>query len=355
MASPNRRQDAPLAETLFEEPFRFEFFQAVRLLEQLDGGRVPVGHDGPPGREVVRFVGHLAMDFPASAIHSLDRPPTADDDGPGRPPRMETPFMGLIGTLGALPTIYTETLVLMSSRGRAAAVDFLDQFHHRLVSLFYRAWQKYHIAALWEQGQASRGKGRAGDDPFTRRIFDLIGLGLEPLRDRQAFPDHSLLFYAGLFAQQHRSAVSLEALLRDYFGHPASVATFAGQWLRLAPEQRSRMGRLGAYNRLGVDTVAGHKAWDVQSHFRVRIGPLRFAEFVEFLPGGAAFEALADLVRLYVRAELDFDVQPILRADEVPWCRASRGQGGSRLGRTSWLKCKEFARDAEDAVFLARR
>ena len=263
--------------------------------------------------------------------------------------------MGLIGTLGALPTIYSETLILMSSRGRAAAIDFLDQFHHRLVSLFYRAWQKYHIAALWEQGREG-----AEDDRFTRQVFDLICLGLKPLRDRQAFPDGSLLFYAGLLAQQHRSAVGLEALLRDYFGHPATVVTFCGQWLRLAPDQRSRMGRGGAYNRLGLDTVAGHKAWDVQSHFRVRIGPLRLAEFVEFLPGDLPAPAFAeaarvDLVtRFYVRAELDFDVQPILRADEVPWCRASRGQGGSRLGRTSWLKCKEFARDAEDAVFRAR-
>ena len=53
MATPRRRAAPPLVETLFEEPYRFDFFQAVRLLDRLDPDRVPVGRDGPPRREVV--------------------------------------------------------------------------------------------------------------------------------------------------------------------------------------------------------------------------------------------------------------------------------------------------------------
>lgn len=345
-----RRPDPALADRLFEEPYLFDFFQAVRLLERLRAGRTPVGHDGPPRDEVVRFAAHLSLTFPPSAIHSLDPPPDTGDDRPTAPPRMTTPFMGLVGAGGVLPTVYTETLIGPAGRRHAAARAFLDLFHHRLVSLFYRSWEKYNVPALWERGQRG-GTGRVGDDPFSRRIFDLIGLGLGPLRDRLAVPDGALLYYAGFFAQQHRPAGVLEALVRDYFGRPAAVLTFVGQWLRLPADQQTRAGSAGAFNRLGVDTVVGSTVWDEQSKFRVRLGPLGLADFRAFLPGGDLSAELMDLVRFHAPGELDFDVQLVLRAPEVPGCLLSSGGEAAQLGRSAWLKCREFTRDADDAVF----
>jgi type VI secretion system protein ImpH len=366
MADPQRRSGPALSDQLFEEPFRFNFFQAVRLLGRLAPGRAPVGQDGPYDREVARFVQHLTLSFPASSIAELERsygpriprpgqPPRVDGGEDGQPPRMVTSFMGLVGPLGALPTVYTEQLVGPGAQRHGAAVDFLDLFHHRLVSFFYRAWEKYNLPALWEKGaKAGTGPG-AGDDAFSVHLFDLIGLGLAPLRNRQAFPDASLLFHVGIFAQQHRSAVMLERLLRDQFGHPVTVRSFSGQWLRLEPEQRSRAGRGGSFNALGRDAVAGRKVWDVQSKFRVRIGPLTFRQFRELLPGGAASDRLMHLVRFYVRAELDFDVQLILQAEEVPSCRSSRDPAAAaQLGRYAWLKRREFDRDPDEAIFRPR-
>lgn len=358
-----RRPDPPLADALFREPFRFDFFQAVRLLERLDPARVPVGYDGPPDREAARFLAHLTLGFPASSIHGLTGPDADDPErrpSAGDPPaKMVTSFMGLVGPLSALPTAYTEDLVGPQGRHRKPASAFLNLFHHRLVSLFYRAWQKYRVPVLWEQGGAPTGGESArgpGRDPFTRRLFDLIGLGLESLRDRQSVDDVSLLFYSGLLAQQHRSAVSLERVLGDYFGQPVEVITFQGQWLHLQPAQRSRMGRSGSFNALGLDTVAGRRVWDDQSKFRVRVGPLPFETFLAFQPGGSAASPLMDLVRFFVRAELDFDIQLVLRAEDVPGCKLSRSdEGAARLGRYSWLKRREFTRDADQAVFRTGR
>ncbi len=350
-----RRSDVALTEQLREEPFRFSFFQAVRLMEWLgsETGRAAVGHDGPPHMEAVRFISRLSLSFPPSEIFSLEDAPKIEGDVDTRPPRMATPFMGLVGAGGALPTVYTETLIAMRSRRSEVPLDFLNMFHHRLVSLFYRAWEKFNVPALWERG--GPGTGRLGNDPFTKHLFDLIGLGLEPLRNRQNVTDESLLFYAGFFAQQHRPVVSLELLLRDYFGCPASVLTFHGQWLFLEPDQCSRLGRRGAYNALGVDALAGQRVWDDQSKFRVRIGPLGFDEFRSFLPGGARSQELVDLVRFYATMELAFDIQLVLKAEDVPFCRASCDpNGAAQLGRTSWLKRREFGHDAEDAVFRPR-
>ncbi len=348
MATPMRRPDPSLIEALYAEPFRFSFLQAVRLLERLRPGRTPVGHDGPPRSEAVRFGGLLSMTFPPNEVSDL----TPGDPGPeGGPARMVTTFLGLIGVSGALPLVYTEALMAMRGRRNAAALDFLDLFHHRIASLHYRSWEKYNVPALWERAR-SGGAGVAGEDAFTRHLFDFLGLGARPLRDRQSVRDESLLYYAGFFAQQHRSAVVLELLLRDYFGRPATVVTFQGRWLRLEPDQRSRLGRAGGYNRLGTDTVIGGKVWDDQGKFRVRLGPLGYDEFLDFLPGGRLTADLADLVRFYARGELDFDVQLVLKAAEVPGCLSTRDpRSAARLGRTSWLKCREFDRDAGDAVF----
>ncbi|MDR3618410.1 MAG: type VI secretion system baseplate subunit TssG [Paludisphaera borealis] len=352
MATSQRRSDVALIERLFEEPFRFDFFQAVRLLERIGKARAPVGFDGPYARETVRFAQHVSMNFPASAIDTLERDAQNDD----APPRMVTSFIGLLGASGALPTVYTEELVGPRGKNRGPAVDFFNLFHHRIVSLFYRAWEKYHLPAQWEKSlDRDRRPGGDDEDRFTASLFHLLGLGLGSLRERQGFDDESLLFYTGVFAQQHRSAVMLERLIADCFGHPAEVLSFTGQWLRLRPEEQSRMGRTGGFNRLGREAVAGRKVWDVQSKFRLRLGPLTFAAFREFLPDGAASNHLMSLVRFYTRSELDFDVQLILKKEDVPMCELSRGPTAARLGRTSWLKQREFEYDAGDAIFKPGR
>jgi type VI secretion system protein ImpH len=326
---------------LFEEPYRFDFFQAVRLLARLHPSRAPVGTTAAPGREWARFHARLSLFFPPSSIHALE--PPGDGDGP---PGMTVAFMGLVGPSGVLPRVYTELLMERRRSSDRTPAEFLGIFEHRAVSLFYRAWEKYHFVVARERG---------GPDPFSECVFDLTGLGRGPLRNRHEFPDDALLFYAGLFAQRHRPAVALEALLRDYFEVPVTVDQFAGRWLRLASEDRSAAGASGGHNGLGVSTVLGQKVWDEQGMIRVRLGPLTFKEFLAHQPDGRASLPLAQMVRLFVDSELDVQIQLVLRADEVPACRLTPAPGsGPRLGRYAWLKSKDFDRDVDDAVFTAR-
>jgi type VI secretion system protein ImpH len=341
MATPRGRAVAPLEQVLFEEPYRFDFFQAVRLLARLDPDRAPVGSGGAPGREWVRFDARLSLAFPPSSVHALE-PAGAE----GEPPAMTVAFLGLVGPSGVLPRVYTELLMERRRAGDRTPAAFLGIFEHRAVSLFYRAWEKHHFVAARERG---------GRDPLTDCVFDLIGLGRGPLRDRHEFPDDALQFYAGLFAQRHRPAVALEALLRDYFEVPVTVQQFAGRWLMLAPGDRSKVGAAGEHNGLGVSTVLGQKVWDEQGMIRVRLGPLTFEEFLAHQPDGPSSLPLAQMVRLFVDSELDVQLQLVLRAEEVPACRLTPSPGsGPRLGRYAWLKSKDFDHDVDDAVFVAR-
>src|SRR5262249_52742051 len=141
--------------------------------------RRAVGRRGPPEAEVVRFRGRLALDFPPSAIHEL-KPP--DDSVPA--PAMTVAFMGMTGPSGVLPRHYTELMLRLDREvkgpERRALREWLDLFNHRMISLFYRAWEKYRFYIPYERGEYNARE----PDAFTRCLFSLVGLGLPSLRDR---------------------------------------------------------------------------------------------------------------------------------------------------------------------------
>ena len=53
------------------------------------------------------------------------------------------------------------------------------------------------------------------------------------------------------------------------------VEEFAGAWLPLPPDQRTRLGAHGAWCRLGVDAAAGVRAWDPQARDHPAYRPAR--------------------------------------------------------------------------------
>jgi type VI secretion system protein ImpH len=361
-----------LDELLFREPYLFDFFQAVRLLEKLQPEAQPVGRGGPPEAEVARFRALPSLDFPASALHRLDR---GDSDVPV--PAMTVTFLGLTGPSGVLPRHYTELLLRLyrDVRGpeRTSLRAWLDLFNHRLISLFFRAWEKYRFYIAYERGEYERRE----PDLFTRALFSLIGLGMPSLRNRlrvaaaegegaQArervlarVEDLALLRYGGLLARRPHNPVSLEAVLRSYLKLPVQVQQFQGQWFRLDAQNQSALGGPNPASAMGVNVVVGERVWDVQSKIRIRIGPLSYERFQEFLPDRSPVPQrklvflVAQLVRLYVGLEIDVDIQLILQAPEVPACKLGRPVTGlgSRLGWNSWSRSRPMRRDADDAVF----
>jgi type VI secretion system protein ImpH len=344
MATESRRTDPAVDELLVAEGYRFEFFQAVRLLERLSLHRAPVGRDAAPAAEAVRFRAQVSLAFPPSEIHEV----TPSPDGM-RPPEMTVAFMGLTGPLGVLPRHYTELLLERARQKDGTLRDFLDLLNHRLISLFYRAWAKYRFPIGYERA-ALRDKEF---DPFSTCLFDLIGMGTGGLRGRLGgVDDETLIYYAGLIGQRPHSASALDGLLEGAFAVPIDVIQFRGRWLPLSEASRTRLGGRGdPSNVLGVTALLGERVWDQQAGFRLRIGPLGIDRFRDLLPPGAAFRPLVELTRFFAGQELDTEVQLVLRAAEVPRCRlGDTSDGAPRLGWSTWLKTAEFARDADSTL-----
>jgi type VI secretion system protein ImpH len=338
MATPSRQPDPPLERELFENPQRFDFFQAVRLLERLRPGSSEIGGDGPPRREAVRFRAKAGLAFPASQIHQLESAEGED----GGPSAMTVAFLGLTGPLGVLPHCYSELVARRIREGDHTLEAFLDLFHHRMTSHFYRAWERSRPAISQERGSGGR---------LSRLIFALIGLATDGLHERNRFPDAALLPFASAFARRQRPIIILERLLNDHFGLPVAVESFVGRWLKLDPADYSRL-KPGAdpKNALGVGLVVGTRVWDQQGAFRLVIGPLTLDRFRTLSPDGETFRSIAQMTRMFVDGEFEFDIQLVLLAKEVPACQLGRG---SRMGRDAWLKSRPFVKDAKEAIFPA--
>lgn len=222
--------------------------------------------------------------------------------------------------------------------------DFLDIFNHRMLSLFYRAWEKYRFDVDYE---------RTGRDQLSRHLLELIGLGTRGLEKRQAVPDHSLAFYTGLLACRVRSAVSLESSLEDYFGVPVRVIQFSGAWYKLDRGTQSCLerGETTDSERLAFGAVVGDEAWNEQARVRIKLGPLTLPQYLDFLPTGTAYASLRSLARFYGRDEIDFEVQLVLARGEVPPCELGReDQTAPRLGWISWARSAPLGQDADETV-----
>ncbi len=327
-----------LRKMLEEEPFRVRFFQAVRMLQRMEKGRGPVGHFAQPREETLRFTTLPSLGFPPSEIYDLKRMSSGQLE-------MTVQFMGLCAALAALPSIYTENVLMRLREKDSAMADFFDIFNHRLLSLFYRAWEKHHFFVGYEAGL---------DDKLSLRLLDVLGLGTQGLRGRTSIPDKTFIFYVGLLGRQVRTADSLRQILEDYFDVPVEVNQFAGTWRRLPEENLTfLMGRGAVSEQLGVGVVAGEEVWDHHGRIRISLGPMRFEQYRQFLPGQPGYEELAGWVQFYSDGAYETEVQLILEREEIPGCElGGTGAGSPRLGLVSWLKTKPREVDAGEATYL---
>jgi type VI secretion system protein ImpH len=295
-----------------------------------------------PGEEVLRFRSLLSLSFPPSEIYHIEPEKHAQ-----APIGMTVAFMGLTGAEGALPRHYTELLLQRAQANDYAFRDFLDLFNHRLISLFYRAWEKHHCVVGFERTQET-----GEEDRFAKLLYAVLGLGTAGLRERLRGDDAGLLRYAGLLVQRPRSAHALQHCLADAFQVPVRVKQFMGAWLSLQEEDWTRLGTTGANNLLGQTTVAGTKVWDQQARFQVRLGPLDFAIFSRLLPSGKAFPTMIRLTKFMAGPELEFTVHLVLKASEVPPCRLQVTPAyAPRLAWTTWLSSRPRFSNAEDVMF----
>ncbi len=338
MADQDRAKTSALTicRALEDAPHRFDFFEAVRRLECALGDEPRLGLTTRAADDPVRLAQDPSLAFAPSALSSFRQ------GKDGRPPRLAGYFFGLSGPNGPLPIHLTEyAFDRLRNAHDPTFARFLDVFHHRMLSLFYRAWANARPAVSFD---------RPDSDWYARQLGALSGIGMPALRDRDDMPDVAKLHYAGFLGSESRHPEGLRAIISDFFGIPVRIAEFIGAWLQLPATDRCRLGRSPATGTLGVNAIAGTQVWGCQHKFRLVLGPMKLASFQRLLPGSDSFRRLLAIVRNYTGEQLAWDVNLILARDEVPQTRL--GVSG-RLGWTTWLGLRRTETDADDLILDA--
>lgn len=322
---------APFVVALAAAPHAYEFYQVMRLLEALHPNRPRFGRSTRPADDLLRLAQEPSVTHTPASLAGYE--PGADD----RPDRLLVHFFGLFGTDGPLPLHLTEyARDRRRNHGDPSFARFVDLFHHRALSLFYRAWADVRPTVSFD---------RPEQDRFGAYMASLIGLGTLGLRDRDAMPDLTKLHFAGHLAGHTRHAEGLAKILSSFFTMPVRVESFVGTWLRLPRSDYTLLSGGSATAALGQSALLGARIWTRQDKFRIVFGPLTLAEYERLLPGGLSFHRLIPIVRNYAGDVLLWDVNLILKRDEVPPTRL--GQQG-RLGWTTWLMPRRSQADAAD-------
>jgi type VI secretion system protein ImpH len=324
-------QLAPLLDRVARTPHTFDLFYLLRQIDALCPDRPRLGMSGRPEQDVLRIGQVPTLGFAPAALAGLT-PANAT-----RPPLLRTYLFGLFGPNGPLPLHLTEYV-----RSRAqhhndpTAAGFADLLHHRLATLFFRAWAASEPTVSHDRPQ---------EDEFARQLASLAGYGMDSLRNRDAMPDVAKLHFVGRLASHACNPEGLEAMVGSFFDVPVRVEEFVPGWVTLPASALCRLGEDPATGTLGSTATAGGRIRLQHHRFRIRIGPLNLPDYQRLLPGRPSMQRLAPIVRNYVGDELGWSAKLLLRHDQVPQMRL--GQSG-HLGWTGWIGTRRSRQPADD-------
>ena len=335
MAGTNRTSTdyVALLQELEDNAPKFDFFQALRLLECASSDRPRIGTSTRLSEDPIRLGQAPSLAFSPSSVSEIE--PGRD----GLPSRMLVKFMGVFGPNGPLPLHLTEYASQREIHNKDITFRrFMDIFPHRMLYMFYRSWASAQPTVQFD---------RPDEDRFSVYVGSTFGLGTPEVRDRDELPDLAKLYYGGRLASQSKNAEGLKAMLEDFFQLPASIDEFVGKWTNIPEEFRCYLGKSKQSATLGECATIGSQVWDCQQKFRITMGPMSWDDYQELLPQGHGFGRLSALVKNYIGDELMWDVNLILRHEEIPPAEVGLG---TALGRSGWLANDKPTKDAADLV-----
>jgi len=284
----------------------------------------------------LRYRSRVSLGFPASDVQSLklerneeQRPLSAE---------MLCNFMGIAGHEGPLPDHYTELLFERARKRDYSLHEFLDIFNHRLITLFYAAWEKYHFLIPYE---------RAGKDPVFEMLLATMGAGQEQTRRSLPTPMEFGAYYSTLLTRTPVSAEAAVVILSQYFSDiPISLQQFTGRWVVLDDESRCILGNADSGNALGGFCPLGEQVWDVtgQVTLTLRLNPIQRQQFSQ---GGEKRAPLVALFRYLTGSTLDVDLKIVTGI--TPWKLGEETPLSGSLGQSVWLGTSEEGTELDQA------
>ena len=335
MAAEEREPADPLklAEALLANASRADFFSLVPLLERLSPNATRIGGDGPPNKEALRFrhdpsMGFSAGDIAAGALAYVRDDATDPLSRKHAVMRLTTTFLGLTGSVSPLP-LYIPAEIAHNHDGENLQANFLDIFHHRLLSLFYRLWTRYQYAREFTSN---------ADDVWSRRVLALAAPTSETARARSASRATSCSSSRRCWrrARARRAGSSWRSKKCSICRRGTRVSRSSS-----AATRRSTKTSACACRRRPRSWAAApcSARWRTSAAiaFASALGPMSASEYPHYIRRGERVELVREVVNLMVREPLDYDLELLLRDDALPGFLIS-ARRGMTLGVTTRLR-----------------
>ncbi|UGX89359.1 type VI secretion system baseplate subunit TssG [Phyllobacterium meliloti] len=321
-------QPGSLLDRLKADPHLFDPDAAHLLLELA----------GEKATSTISLTSHATHNHAATALSGAE--------SRGETVSIHANYIGLVGPVAALPSVYTDRALDEKRRRSSSYFDFLEVFTAELRGMFFASSRKYRLSSLIQLF------GIGPKNKVTRSIYSLLGLAAPKLIEGLKIEPEVPLYFSGFFANQRRTAVNLRLMLSEFLGYEVAVHQFQKRWLAVDPSEQTQLGSNSRDNALlGITAIAGSSYADRRSAIRISIGPLRYGEYLSLMPARKKFAELTELVRLYCGPSLSFEIQLILAKEDIPEARLQDGSPVGRLGWDLWVRQAPAAKDSADAVF----
>ncbi len=334
--APSSRARRGTVEHLMAKAKQYDFFVTVTMLERLTPEAVRIGGNGPYLGEMIRFRHDPSMSFSAAETMKVERvqipqPPERRLEKPRYRFEVTTTFLGITGSVTPLPLYLAEEIVQGYESARIRR-DFLDMFHHRILSFVYRVGQKFDFPREYK---------RDANDAWSRRVLALAGFDVFDQFRPKHLQRWQVLRLAALFASRVRSGRSMEMALEDIVGHAllgakVRMKQFSGEWTPLDGEQRMALGVENS--NLGIDAVLGVECYCKAGKATVVIGPLG-DNFRRFLADGDLYPIVCETLGLLSTEPTEFELDLVLAPQARPPFLLGKKTGG-RLGFDAWLSSR---------------
>jgi len=346
MGTTQRLQDAPVIKRLMNEYYSYSFFQAVSLLESFYDEQIPLTEKNVhPIKEFLKFAVIPKHTFPPNKGISKLVVDESGSDEIGTPEKllMNISFMGLIGQSGVLPEWYD--LIAYKryyydkdkkdqeiKSYRFGLVDFLNIFHHRLISLFYLSWKNSQIQ----------------NEKYTKLIYSISGTANQKTEKKKL---DLLSGFSRFFSQIRPSAHMIRSILSFYTKLKIDIEQCVPQLTPVVTNDQIVLGKKN--NTLGLNMICGNKVWDCQNKFRIIIGPVSFDEIYDYLPTHPNQHSeklifLCKFVRMIVGLEYEFDIRLLIKnrtLKRLEWVKMNKKNHQNMLGfvhlKASLIKDKD--------------
>ncbi|MFC6051551.1 type VI secretion protein [Acinetobacter sp. Ac_877] len=294
---------------------QIHLFAFIRGVESLCDFKYGIGDEIRFADTSVRFKQTAFLNFPNKQINSINI-----KDGVLN---VDVKGFGLFGPNGSLPIHITEMIYERKIHQKDTLFnDFVDIFHNRLISLFYKAWRDAQDITSLENKDAWK---------FSKYIASI--LGIENQKESKRSLHHYDQFYnSSLLLNKNMPLENFKAILTNFFETDVEIEEYIGQWIdasafSITLENKNQV-------TLGQGFLVGDKIFDITQKIRLVIGPIDLQKYLKFIRGQKFANQLIEWVGQYTRHQLDWDVDFIVDYKTIP---VSSLSGGVSLGLTSWL------------------